>query len=347
MTLGWLYWNPDRFIFTFPIIDRPVAWYGLFFVIGFMIGYFIMTKMVFETLKQTQFLADRDIYNWTSLINSLKLQFPNFFSEKKISAENLNNQNKEIILQEVNDTLSQADPPFSRLNINKIFPKSIYSIQDLAVRYTDTLTWLIVLGTVIGARLGHVFLYEWDRYKENPIDIIKIWEGGLASHGGTLGVILALIIFRRWTRNTFPEISFLSLLDNVCVPSALVAFFIRIGNFFNQEILGTKSEMPWAIIFGNPSDGGGIYPRHPVQLYEALCYLFTFLLLGWLWIHKREHLKQGFITGLFFVLTFGTRFFIEFYKVPMSSMMDESFLQTGQILSIPLIFSGIWLMIRR
>lgn len=347
MTLGWLYWNPDRFIFTFPIIDRPVAWYGVFFVIGFMIGYFIMMKMVFEILKQTQFLAERDIYNWRSLINSLKLQTPKLFSKKEITVEKLTNKNKDYILQEINDTLSLPTPPYSRVNIDKVFPKSIYSLQDLAVRYTDTLTWMIIVGTIVGARLGHVFLYEWDRYKENPIDIIKIWEGGLASHGGTLGVILALILFRKWTRTTFPEISFLSLLDNVCVPSALVAFFIRIGNFFNQEILGTKSLMPWAIIFGNPADGGGIYPRHPVQLYEAISYLLTFLLIGWLWIYRRERLKQGFITGLFFVLIFGSRFIIEYFKAPMGSMIDESFLQTGQILSIPLILVGIWLMIRR
>lgn len=347
MTLGWLYWNPDKFIFTLPVIDRPIAWYGFFFVIGFIIGYFIMMKMVLETFKQAQFLAERDIYNWPNLINSLKSKLPKLFTTTENLTENLTKKNKDLILQKINDTLSTPNPLYSRSDIDRFFPKSIYSLQELAVRYTDTLTWLIILGTIIGARLGHAFFYEWDHYTNNPMEIIKVWEGGLASHGGTIGVILSLILFRKWTRNTYPEIGFLNLLDNVCVPSSLVAVFIRMGNFFNQEILGTKSSLPWAIIFGNPSDGSGVYPRHPVQLYEAISYLFTFFILSWLWINKRRTLKPGFITGLFFVLVFGSRFFMEYFKVPMGSTFDESFLQTGQMLSIPLILAGLWLMIRK
>jgi len=133
-------------------------------------------------------------------------------------------------------------------------------------------------------------------------------------------------------------------MDSLCVPIGLAAYFIRIGNFVNQEIIGVPTSLPWAIIFGHPADGGAPIPRHPAQLYEAFAYLGTFFIIYALWYKKSEQLKEGVITGLFFILAFGSRFLVEFVKVPLSSTFDESFLQTGQVLSIPFILLGVYLL---
>lgn len=208
-----------------------------------------------------------------------------------------------------------------------------------AMAILDKLTWLVVCGTIVGARLGHVFFYDWDYIKNDPIEIFKVWNGGLASHGGTVGVIIALFVFRLLNRKKYPEITFICLLDLLAVPTAFAACCIRIGNFFNQEILGVASNVPWAIIFGSPADGSPIMPRHPVQLYEAASYLVTFILLFSLW-YKKENLKDGLLIGLFFVLVFSSRFFIEFLKLPQSPNEVGAFIKTGQWLSVPFILVG-------
>lgn len=221
--------------------------------------------------------------------------------------------------------------------------------KNLAFLLTDRMTWFIVCGTIIGARLGHVFFYEWPRYKNDPIEIIKVWEGGLASHGGAIGVILALYLYYRIVViKKAPSLSFLNLLDIVCIPTALVGCFIRLGNFMNQEILGIPSDVPWAIIFGHSYENmGSPLPRHPVQLYEALAYLSIFVILSFLWKFRLEKLKSGFVFGLFLVLLFSSRFFLEFWKTNQSIMLDESWLQTGQYLSIPFILAGLFLLFRK
>jgi phosphatidylglycerol---prolipoprotein diacylglyceryl transferase len=363
MMYAWLYWDPNRFIFTVPLIDRPIAWYGFFFVIGFIIGYFIMTKMLRITLRHTQYVAERDIQDWSLLIKPFtsgpspdlpkQKTVLSYFSEKaKIAIKKLelgktpSRDDRTMIIEGINEAISDPNNSITRENIDTCFPNAIYSLKDLAMYLTDRLTWFIIGGTLIGARLGHVFFYDWARYQKHPIDILKIWEGGLASHGGAIGVIIAIVLYLWFIRKRFPEIKFLALLDNVVVPTALVGCFIRIGNFFNQEIIGTETDLPWAVVFGHPYDGSGIFPRHPAQLYESVCYLITFFVLGWLWINKREILKTGYLTGLFFVMIFTSRFIVEFVKVPQGGIVDDSFLQTGQVLSIPFIFVGLWLMFR-
>lgn len=228
--------------------------------------------------------------------------------------------------------------------------------SSVAYNYIDRLLWFIILGTVIGARLGHVFFYEWPRYSAHPAEIFKIWEGGLASHGGTIGVLLAVFLYSQWTRKTFPNITFLQLCDLLTIPAAFITICIRLGNFVNQEILGTPSTLPWAVIFGHPADGSAPIARHPVQLYEAIAYLVIF---GLLWTMQKQRSKKvdcegkakerplppGFMTGLFFVLVFGSRFLLEFFKAPQSMMIDESAIQTGQLLSLPFILLGLGLMI--
>jgi phosphatidylglycerol---prolipoprotein diacylglyceryl transferase len=216
--------------------------------------------------------------------------------------------------------------------------------NKLATLFAERITWFVVLGTIIGARLGHVFFYEWDYYKANPLEILMIRKGGLASHGGTIGIMIALVLFLYIYRKTFPQMTFIKLMDLLAIPTSVTICFIRIGNFFNQEILGTPTDKPWAVIFGHPSDGTLPVPRHPVQLYEALAYLCTFFILFALWKMKGDRLKPGVIVGIFFILVFGSRFFLEFLKEPQSPI-DSMGLQMGQYLSIPFVLLGIGLLL--
>jgi phosphatidylglycerol---prolipoprotein diacylglyceryl transferase len=207
----------------------------------------------------------------------------------------------------------------------------------------DQLTWFVIGGTIIGARLGHVLFYDLPRYLANPLLILNTREGGLASHGGTIGILLAMAIYYIFIFRKKTPFSFLQLLDMVVVPAALAAVFIRLGNFFNQEIIGTPTNMPWAVIFGSPADHAPIVPRHPAQVYEGLAYLAIFALLMLLWRFKKTYLRPGLTAGIFFTLVFGSRFLIEYVKAPLDSILDQSALQAGQTLSIPFIILGICL----
>lgn len=210
-----------------------------------------------------------------------------------------------------------------------------------AVQLTDRLAMLVVLGTIIGARLGHVFFYGWPYYREHPGDIIKIWEGGLASHGGAIGIVLALIIFVIWTRRTYPRLSFLTVLDTLVIPAGFACGCIRIGNFINQEITGLPTDLPWGVVFGHPLDGMAGVPLHPAQLYEAIFFFALFVFLYFLWRRNEKSLGSGLFSGLFFLLVFSFRFLIEFLKAPQSDLIDfDSSVKMGQFLSIPFIILG-------
>ena len=128
------------------------------------------------------------------------------------------------------------------------------------------------------------------------------------------------------------------------IPVALTCGFIRIGNFINQEIVGTPTSLPWGVVFGHPVDGSGSIPRHPVQLYEALGYFVLFYFLLRVWQTKKESIKTGLLSGLFFTILFTFRFFIEFFKESQGQLIENSSLQTGQLLSIPCIIIGITLL---
>jgi prolipoprotein diacylglyceryl transferase len=216
--------------------------------------------------------------------------------------------------------------------------------RKLAVHLTDQITWYVMLGAVIGARHGHVFFYEWPRYQQHPLEILKVWEGGLASHGGTLGIILALFLFSNRFKKQYPSLSFIRVMDLVSVPTALAAFFIRFGNFINQEIVGTATAAPWGVLFLHPFGGEEALVRHPVQLYEGFSYLATFGILWTLWKIWGDQMKPGFLVGTFLILVFGSRFFLEFFKLPLSGALDVAYLQTGQLLSIPFVLLGLFLL---
>jgi prolipoprotein diacylglyceryl transferase len=210
-----------------------------------------------------------------------------------------------------------------------------------AVQVTDRLVLYMVLGTVLGARLGHFLFYEHPmNYLNRPAIFFKVWEGGLASHGAAIGIILSLLLFSYRIRPI--QLSPLRLLDFISIPAALAGFFIRIGNFMNQEILGTPTNLPWAVTFGHPLDRSAPIPRHPVQLYEALFYLLVFLILLRLSYKPSILKKEGRLIGLFFILIFGGRFLLEFFK-PEQSLILSSSLNMGQLLSIPLILVGLYL----
>lgn len=265
-----MFWDPPKVCFVLPFFQRPVMWYGVFFVTGFALGYLLVIPL-------------------------LKSLFPT---------------------------------------------KKGKEATTLSIRLADRLLYTILGGTLIGSRLGHVFFYEWPYYSTHPLSIFKIWEGGLASHGGAIGILIALTIFIK--RN--PEFKLIQILDIVTIPVALATGFIRIGNFVNQEIIGIPTNLPWGVTFGHPVGGGALVPRHPTQLYEALCY---FAICALLWVVRGRRVREGVITGLFFVLMFSGRILAECVKEPLSSMTDESFIMTGQLLSVPFLLAGLYLLLRK
>lgn len=213
----------------------------------------------------------------------------------------------------------------------------------------EKLGFYVVCGMIIGARLGDLLFYQdWSDLMHHPLTIFKFWEGGLASHGAIAGILYGTYLFLRKIKKDFPLFNWQSLLDLMVIPGCIAAIFIRIGNFMNQEILGTLTTVPWAVIFGHPADGSIPLPRHPVQLYEAL---FYFLLSSLLWILREKvpaMKKTGKTSGLFFISLFTFRFFIEFFKSKQSALLSaDAVLDMGQLLSIPFILFGIFLLFEK
>ncbi len=202
----------------------------------------------------------------------------------------------------------------------------------------DVLLTYMFFGTVIGARLGHCLFYEPGYYLSHPIEILKIWEGGLASHGGAIGILIALYLFSK--RN---KLSYLWTLDRMVIVIALGGFFIRIGNLMNSEIFGKVTDVSWAFIFTRATDE----PRHPTQIYEALCYLLIFLFLIKYYYNKDGKPKEGIIFGIFLIALFSVRFILEFFKEVQVGFENTLPLDLGQLLSIPFIIAGVMILIRK
>lgn len=210
--------------------------------------------------------------------------------------------------------------------------------------------WLGILliwvgaGTVIGARLGHVFFYAWDYYSQHPWKILATWEGGLASHGGAIGVIIAVILFSIFTTKRNPLWTF----DRLVPAIALVGCLIRIGNLMNSEIYGHPTDLPWGFMFVRSAEWHAMYEGvacHPTQIYEALCYLALFGLLMWMYWKKNAEERPGLIFGTFLVGIFLPRFFIEFIKNDQEAFEATMTLNMGQWLSIPFVILGIGLIV--
>ena len=223
---------------------------------------------------------------------------------------------------------------FGIIIITKVFAR-----EGVTREWVDSLFLFVVIGTVIGARLGHVFFYDWAYYKDHPGEIIKIWHGGLASHGGAIGITLALYI---WSKR-YSKRSLLWILDRVVIPTALGGAFIRLGNLMNSEIVGKPTEVPWAFTFVR----NDMIPRHPSQLYEALAYLAIFVFLMYLYWKTNVGNRPGRLFGWFMTLIFGFRILIELTKENQVAFEDGMTLNMGQWLSIPLVAIGLFFMLRK
>ncbi len=187
----------------------------------------------------------------------------------------------------------------------------------------EQLSVYMIFGTVIGARLGHCLFYNPAYYLSNPIEILKVWEGGLASHGAAIGILTAIYLFSEKKKNY----SMLWVLDRVVIVVALAGTFIRLGNLFNSEIIGIPTDVSWAFIFTAVDD----IPRHPAQLYESIAYFIIFLILLFIYYKEMEKTKSGLLFGLFLVLVFSFRFLIEFVKENQSGFEETMVLNMGQI----------------
>ncbi|MBM3197641.1 MAG: prolipoprotein diacylglyceryl transferase [Chlamydiae bacterium] len=211
------------------------------------------------------------------------------------------------------------------------------SFQKSTKEYAERLLFSVMVGAIIGARLFDVLFYQdVEAVLHDPLSILRIWEGGLASHGGALGAMIGMVFFFYRHKAIVPTLCFLSLLDLVCIPAAVIAGCIRIGNFFNQEILGTCTAFPFAVIFGHPADGGEVCPRHPVQLYEALFYFAVISVLK-----RQKNSFPGKTFSWFLLLVFGFRLGIESIKVEQSALFSsDSIVTMGQMLSLPFLLLG-------
>jgi phosphatidylglycerol---prolipoprotein diacylglyceryl transferase len=222
---------------------------------------------------------------------------------------------------------------FGYLIMQKIFNK-----EGLKVELLDKLTVYMAIGTVLGARLGHCLFYEPDFYLSHPFEIIKIWRGGLASHGAAVGILISLWYFSK--KNKKP---YLWTADRIAIIVALAGFFIRMGNLMNSEIYGIETSLPWGFIFLR---NGETIAKHPTQIYEALSYLLIFVLLATIYHKKGVRVRQGLLFSLFFILIFSVRFFVEFIKEDQVGFEQGMSLNMGQWLSIPLVLMGIFFLYR-
>jgi len=217
--------------------------------------------------------------------------------------------------------------------------EQMFKWENEDLKWLDSLFFYLIIATVVGSRLGHVFFYGWDYYSQNLGEIFMVWHGGLASHGGALGVIIAMYLHSKFVTKR----SVLWTLDRVIVPIALVAALIRTGNLMNSEIYGIETTLPWGFIF---EQNGEIVAKHPTQIYEALAYLFVFAVLMFLYWKTNSRNKPGLLLGTFFILMFIARFLIEFIKEDQEAFEAGMLLNMGQWLSIPFILFGVYLVVR-
>ncbi len=221
--------------------------------------------------------------------------------------------------------------------VGYVIMQRIFKNEGIPIKVLDDLTTYMIIFTILGARIGHCLFYESEYYLANPIDILKIWEGGLASHGAAVGIIIGLYFFSK--RNKKP---IFWILDRIVVVVALSGFFIRTGNLMNSEIFGDITTLPWGFIFKRYYiESFTTDPRHPTQIYEALSYLLIFIFLFKSYWFKKGKTKPGMLFGWFLTLIFGVRFFVEFIKVPQVGFEETMVLNMGQWLSIPFVIAGL------
>lgn len=226
--------------------------------------------------------------------------------------------------------------------------KKMFQREGANLEWLDSLLMYMVIATILGARIGHCVFYDWEYFSQHPLEIILpvrfepefqfIGYRGLASHGGAIGILIALWLFSKRISKT----PYLWILDRIVIPVAFAGVFIRLGNLMNHEIIGKPADVPWAFKFQLVDD----IPRHPVQLYESLCYLAIFFFLRYLYWKTDKRHQLGYIFGWFMILLWSARFFTEYFKSSQGGI--ETFfnlgLSTGQLLSIPFVIIGVILL---
>jgi len=222
--------------------------------------------------------------------------------------------------------------------------RKMFRAEGVKDELLDKLTIFVMVGGILGARLAHVFFYDWEYYSQHTDEILSVWEGGLASHGGAAGILIALVIFQQFVSKG----NYLWTVDRVAVPTALAGMLIRMGNLMNSEIVGSVTDVPWAFHFvqfthsvTNQPDPAGV-GRHPAQLYEAITYLIIFIFLFRLYWKGDAGKYRGLLFGWFMVLIFTMRLLIEFIKESQTALDETAVLNTSQLLSLPLIAIGLF-----
>ncbi len=206
--------------------------------------------------------------------------------------------------------------------------------EGLSEKTFDSVFWFGVISTVLGSRLGHCLFYDPGYYLTHPVEILDIRQGGMASHGAAVGLLIGLWLFSR--KNKLP---YIWSLDRISIVVAISGVAVRLGNLMNSEIYGTVTSLPWGFIFVRD---GETLPKHPTQIYEALCYLVLFVILLWMYYKKDlARRRPGVMFGFFLIILFGTRFLIEFIKNPQVDFEQNMVLNMGQLLSIPFIVAGV------
>lgn len=222
-----------------------------------------------------------------------------------------------------------------------LITQKIFKHEKLPEAWIDKLFLYTVIGTIIGARLGHCIFYGWEHYSANPIEILYIWQGGLASHGGAIGIAVAIFLYNK----NVSKKGYIWVMDRLLIGVTLCAASIRLGNLMNSEIYGNATTLPWGFYFPRDSQWDGA-AHHPTQIYEMLAYISVFALTWWLYWKKDAIKKPGLIFGAFLVSMFGARFTLEFIKLNQEAFESGMILNMGQILSIPFIVWGVLLLFR-
>jgi prolipoprotein diacylglyceryl transferase len=213
-----------------------------------------------------------------------------------------------------------------------IIMRRMFKNEGIGDEVLDRLTIYMAVGTVVGARLGHCLFYEPGFYLSNPLEILKVWKGGLASHGAGAGILVALWLFVRKEKKGYAWV-----LDRIAIVVALAGFLIRMGNLMNSEIYGVETTLPWGFVFLRNNE---VAPKHPTQIYEGLAYILVFLLLLKMYWNKKGDVYQGLLISIFLIIVFTARFLIEFVKEPQVEFETAMKLNMGQLLSIPFILAG-------
>ena len=218
--------------------------------------------------------------------------------------------------------------------------KELLKFDKLPEDFADNALIYMILGTIIGARLGDCFFYHPEYYLKHPLEVIAVWKGGLSSHGGACGILVALYLFARRTKKPY-----IWVLDRVVIVIGVAGFFIRTGNLMNSEIFGHTTTLPWGFIFIKSNEYRRLCPNfdtgcHPTQIYEALYYAFTYMTLRFVYRKCDNRPRPFLIFGLFLIMVFGFRFCIEFIKNPQEIFEENMMLNMGQLLSTPFLIFG-------